>query len=104
MVYSLPMMRSGCGGGSDKNVNERENRARFRGNIVAHRHVFGRPCESARTRAYELAGNAKVAKLDYALPRKEDVRGFDISVDDLLGMQVCEALQDLGFRRWTNDE
>ena len=72
------------------------NRAKeFVGGYIAHRHVFGRPRESARARTYELAGNAKVAKLDYALPREQDVRGLDISVDNLLGMQIREALQDL---------
>lgn len=33
-----------------------------------YRHVLGRPGESTRTRADELARNAKVTKLDYALP------------------------------------
>jgi hypothetical protein len=33
----------------------------------SHRHVLGRPSESARTRADELAGNAKVTKFDHAL-------------------------------------
>ena len=54
----------------------------------SHRHVLGRPSESARTRADELAGNAKVTKLDYALAREEDVRGLDVPVDDFLGVQV----------------
>jgi hypothetical protein len=65
---------------------------------MPHRHVFGRPSESAGARADELAGNAKVAELDYTLPREEDVRGLDVPVDDLLRMQVREALQDLPIR------
>src|SRR6266850_896880 len=65
---------------------------------VAHRHVFGRPGESAGARADELAGNAKVAELDYTLPRKEDVRWLDVPVNDLLRVQVRKALQDLPIR------
>ena len=61
----------------------------------SHRHVFGRPSESARTRADELAGNAEVTKLDYALAREEDIRGLDVPVDDFLRVQVRQALQDL---------
>ena len=61
MLYSLPVMRSG-GGRNGKNVMTMQIARDF-----THRHVFGGPCESTRTRAYELAGNAKVAKLDYAL-------------------------------------
>ena len=61
----------------------------------SHRHVLGRPSESARTRADEFARNAKVTEFDYALAREEDVGRLDIPVDDFLGMQVREALQDL---------
>ena len=59
---------------------------------ISHRHVLGRPSKSTRTRADELAGNAKVTEFDYALTREEDVGGLDISVDDSLGMQVRKAL------------
>jgi hypothetical protein len=62
---------------------------------ISHRHVLGRPSESARARANELAGNAKVTELDHALAREEDVGGLDVPVDDFLGMQTRKALQDL---------
>ena len=60
-----------------------------------HRHVLGRPSEGTRARADEVARDAKVAQLDDALSREEDVGRLDITVDDLLGMQVRETLQDL---------
>jgi hypothetical protein len=96
MVYSLPVMRSGWCSSQGVSfmcaprVGSLSNRA--------HRHVLGRPRESARARADELAGNAKVTKFDYALSREEDIRGLDVPVDDLLGMQVRKTLQDLGSR------
>ena len=83
IVYSLPVMRSGWGVARRKHGQHVEISVQN-----SHRHVFGRPSESARTRADELAGNAEVTKLDYALAREEDVRGLDVPVDDFLGMQV----------------
>jgi hypothetical protein len=96
IVYSLPVIRSGWVGWPDVST---DNARGTQGNY-SHRHVFGRPSESARTRADQLAGNAKVTKFDYALAREEDVRGLDVPVDDFLGVQVRQALQDLpgGFR------
>jgi hypothetical protein len=61
----------------------------------SHRHVLGRSGKGARARADELAGNAKVAKFDYALAGEEDVRRLDVPVDDFLGVQVRKAFQDL---------
>lgn len=39
--------------------------------------------------------NTKVRNLDCALVIHQDVCAFDVSVDDILGMQVIQALQDL---------
>jgi hypothetical protein len=63
--------------------------------VHTHRHVLGRPCEGTRARADELTRDAKVAQLDDALSREQDIGRLDIAVDDLLGVQVCETLQDL---------
>ena len=95
MVYSLPVMRSGWGGVARCKHGQRVEESQCKN---SHRHVLGRASESARTRADELARNAKVTKFDYALAREEDIRRFDVSVDDFLGVQVRKALQDLSNR------
>ena len=51
-----------------------------------HRHVLGRPSEGTRARTDEVARDAKVAQLDDALSREEDVGRLDVAVDDLVGM------------------
>ena len=77
----------------------RKHNHRARVKRFSHRHVFGRPSESACTRADELSRNAKVTKLDYALPREEDIGRLDVPMDDFLRMQVRKALKDLSGRR-----
>jgi hypothetical protein len=94
MVYSLPVIRSGWGKVARRKHGQRARPQRNH----SHRHILGRPGKSARTRADQLAGNAKVTEFDYALAREEDVRGLDVPVDDLLGVQVRQALQDLPSR------
>lgn len=89
IVYSLPVMRSGW------NRVARRKHGHRAAVIHSHRHVLGRPSESTRPRADELSGNAKVTEFDHALAREEDVGRLDIPVDDFLGMQIREALQDL---------
>ena len=66
--------------------------------VHTHRHVLGRPCEGTCSRADELARNSKVAQFDDALSREEYIGRLDVAVNDLLGMQVCETLEDLGRR------
>jgi len=41
----------------------------------------------------KVSRNTKVAELDLAVPAKEDVGGFDVSVDDLLGIQIGQSPQ-----------
>ena len=103
MVYSLPVMRSGWGRVARRKHGEHAGPQR---NYYSHRHVLGRPGESARTRSDQFARNAKVTKFDYALAREKNVRGLDVPVDDFLGVQVRQALQDLpsGFRDNTIDK
>ena len=66
-----------------------------------HRHILSRPGGSTCARADELARNSKVTQLYEALSREEDVERLDVQVDDLLGVQVRETLQDLAtIGRW----
>ena len=57
-------------------------------------HVVGRAdegvCVAFRS---ELAAHAEVAQLDLAVAAQEDVAGLDVAVDDLLAVQVGEAVQ-----------
>ena len=56
-----------------------------------HAHVSGRADEGVGDGVDELAGHAKITALDLALRVEEDVRGFDVVMQDPRGMQCIKA-------------
>ena len=42
----------------------------------------------------ELAADAEIAQLDFAISTQEDVAGFDVSMDDLFAVEIGQAIQD----------
>jgi hypothetical protein len=42
----------------------------------------------------EIARHAEVAKLNVSVPADQDIGRFDVAVDDLLAVEVCETAQD----------
>lgn len=40
----------------------------------------------------ELAADSKIAELDLPVSAEENVAGFDVSVDNFLAVEVCEAV------------
>jgi len=76
--------------------HEHANHMRFLGNISCTTMYLVVPVKVPTCKPMSSPETPKVAKLDNALLREEDVRGLDTSVDDLLGMQIRKTLQDLG--------
>ena len=42
----------------------------------------------------KLAAHSEIAQFDLAVSAQEDIAGFDVSVDDLLAVEVSQAIQD----------
>ncbi len=58
------------------------------------RHVVARTNKRIRVPpCAEFARDAEIAELDLAVAAEEDVTGFDIAVDDLSAVEVCQAIQ-----------
>jgi len=76
--------------------HECANCMRFLGNISRTAMYLVIPVKVPACKPMSSPEMPKVAKLDNALLREEDVQGLDTSVDDLLGTQICKTLQDLG--------
>jgi hypothetical protein len=89
IVYSWPQIRSGY-----------RMKIRRRAQVTIERkltdsHIETRACECAGEGVNQLARYAKIAQLDNPLTRNQYIGRFNISMDSLLRMQICEALQDL---------
>ena len=58
-------------------------------------HIITRPDECIRiSLRTELTTDSKITQLDLAISAEEDIAGFDVTVDDLLAVQVGQAIQD----------
>lgn len=59
------------------------------------RHVVARAYKRVRiSPRAEFSRDAEIAELDLAASAEQDVTGFDITVDDLSAVQVCQAVQN----------
>ncbi len=70
------------------------NRVTLPGNAFGRHIVRGANKRVRVTFGTELARNAKVAELDHAVAAEQNVGGLDVAMDDLLAVEVCEAVQD----------
>jgi len=88
IVYFPPEMRSGW-------ATKKSASHAYRERETSYSHIDQCSGKGANARLHQLPRNTKVTKLDDTIPRKQNVRRFDVTMNCFLRMQIRETLQNL---------